>query len=82
VDNMVQKVCALACTNTFQCQSGACCTLLSNGTGACIQGGGHGQWPGQLCLCGGPGGATCNAPQVCSPAKDNAGNPTGPNVCQ
>jgi hypothetical protein len=81
IDDTVQKVCAKRCTDGSACPASApCCTLLSDGSGACIGVGSTGNWPGQQCRC--VSSLFCPGPQVCTPALDNAGNPTGPNVCR
>jgi hypothetical protein len=83
VDNGTQYACAKVCTNIYDCpaSTAGCCTLLVDGTGACISMGARGAMPGQQCICAGgpcPGGPMNN---TCAPAADNAGNATGPDVC-
>lgn len=83
IDTGVAKTCARSCTDVFGCTADTdCCTLLSDGSGACLPVGVSGPLPGQQCLCtvGTSGGCAASRP-VCAPAKDNLGNPTGPNVC-
>jgi hypothetical protein len=80
VDDTVQKVCAKACSTNLDCPGSDCCTLLSDGSKACVATLWSGPMPGQLCLC--TYGSHCpDGALSCAPAVDNLGNPTGPEVC-
>jgi hypothetical protein len=82
VDDGVEKTCAKSCRDNFDCPASMdCCTILTDGTGACLDVGSTGLMPGQHCLCApsGPMGSGCQGP--CSPALDTSGHPTGPDVC-
>jgi hypothetical protein len=72
-----QKTCAFDCTSSSQCPTASrCCTLLIDGTGACLA---SGSSTNQQCRS--TTGSEC-ASGSCAPALDLSANPVGPYVCK
>ena len=78
-DGSGNLTCAQTCSAGGQCPSAkSCCTLLSDGSGACFP---LGTFNGQQCLCAPSTPSDC-ASGCCAPSTDSSGNPIKPYTCK